>query len=157
MTDMLVKLYRLPELAPEIEKQRQAGITIRRAYGPEKHHATRWIQQHFSKDWVSETELSFAREPLACFIALEGTQILGFAGYDGTYRGVFGPTGVSEAARGRGTGKALLLAVLHDMRAKGYIYAIIGEIGPAEFYQKTVGATIIEGSNPGIFQGLLSE
>ncbi len=38
---------------------------------------------------------------------------------------------------------------------KGYAYAVIGWAGPTEFYEKTVGATIIEGSEPGIFRGPL--
>ena len=38
---------------------------------------------------------------------------------------------------------------------QGYGYAIIGGVGPAEFYAKTVGAIPIEGSEPGIYRGLL--
>ena len=37
------------------------------------------------------------------------------------------------------------------MRDDGYAYAIIGGVGPAEYYAKTVGATLIEGSSPGIY------
>jgi hypothetical protein len=47
------------------------------------------------------------------------------------------------------------LACLEDMRQAGYGYAIIGGVGPAEFYAKTVGAVAIEGSEPGIYRGLL--
>ena len=32
---------------------------------------------------------------------------------------------------------------------------IIGGVGPAEFYAKIVGATIIEDSTPGMYRGLL--
>ena len=42
------------------------------------------------------------------------------------------------------------------MRANGYAYAIIGGVGPAEYYRKSVGARLIEGSNPGIYKGILS-
>ncbi|MCK7506256.1 MAG: hypothetical protein MZV70_20760 [Desulfobacterales bacterium] len=35
------------------------------------------------------------------------------------------------------------------MRDDGYAYAIIGGVGPAAYYAKTVGATLIEGSSPG--------
>jgi hypothetical protein len=35
-------------------------------------------------------------------------------------------------------------------------YAIIGGVGPAEFYAKAVGAVPIEGSTPGIYAGMLS-
>ena len=59
------------------------------------------------------------------------------------------------SARNKGVGKALLFACLEDMRAQGFAYAIIGGVGPAEFYAKTVGAVAIEGSAPGIYRGLL--
>jgi len=41
------------------------------------------------------------------------------------------------------------------MYDEGYAYAIIGGVGPVEFYAKSVGAVLIEGSTPGIFAGLL--
>ncbi len=40
------------------------------------------------------------------------------------------------------------------MRDDGYAYGIIGQVGPAEYYAKHVGATIIEGSAPGLYKGL---
>jgi predicted N-acetyltransferase YhbS len=82
--------------------------------------------------------------------------VVGFACHDTTYKNFFGPTGVDESQRGRGLGKALLLACLHAMAAQGYGYAIIGGVGPAEFYAKTVGAVEIEGSTPGIYKGVLN-
>ena len=57
--------------------------------------------------------------------------------------------------RNGGIGKALLFACLEDMRQQGFGYAIIGGVGPAEFYTKTVGAVPIEGSEPGVYRGLL--
>jgi predicted N-acetyltransferase YhbS len=54
-----------------------------------------------------------------------------------------------------GIGKALLFACLEDMKHQGFGYAIIGGVGPAEFYAKAVGAVAIEGSAPGIYRGLL--
>jgi hypothetical protein len=41
------------------------------------------------------------------------------------------------------------------MRWQGYAYAIIGAVGPAEFYTRVVGATLIEDSTPSILGGLL--
>jgi hypothetical protein len=61
-----------------------------------------------------------------------------------------------ESERKLGAGKGLLLASLHAMHDQGYGYAIIGSAGPKEYYSKLVGATIIEGSSPGIYKGLLS-
>jgi GNAT superfamily N-acetyltransferase len=82
---------------------------------------------------------------------------LSYACHDATYRNFFGPTGVSEAHRGRGIGKALLLVCLHAMKTQGYAYAIIGWVGPPEFYTNAVGTVAIEDSEPGIYGGLLTE
>ncbi len=153
--DMLVKLYTLPPLEPVLAHQRQQGILVRRALAPEKHHVLSWVKSHFDENWVSETDAAFARLPVSCFIAVLNHEMLGFACYDATAKGFFGPTGVGEAARGHGTGKALLLACLHDMRAQGYGYAIIGGVGPVAFYEKAVGAVVIPDSTPSIYEGLL--
>jgi hypothetical protein len=37
------------------------------------------------------------------------------------------------------------------LRELGYAYGIIGGAGPTEFYERTVGATIIPESVPGIY------
>jgi hypothetical protein len=37
------------------------------------------------------------------------------------------------------------------MRDEGYAYAVIGGVGPAEYYRRAIGATVIEGSTPGIY------
>jgi GNAT superfamily N-acetyltransferase len=157
MTDMLVKLYALPPLTPSIDAQTAQGISIRRAIAPEKHHVLRWVRQHFSEGWVSETDVGFARLPASVWLAVEAGHMIGFACYDVTARGFFGPTGVSEEARGRGTGRALLLACLHDMRAQGYGYAVIGGVGPVEFYANACGAVVIPDSWPGVYDGMLRQ
>lgn len=155
MTDMLVKLYDLPELHPAVARCRAAGIDIRRALATERHHVLPWIRAHFSEGWVSECEAAFAQVPIACFVATEGGQLVGFACYDAGWRGMFGPTGVDDSTRGKGVGAALLLACLHAMYSLGYAYAVIGWTGPQEFYAKVCGATPIEGSRPGAYRGLL--
>lgn len=157
MTDMLVKLYTLPQLEPVLQAQAGQGITVRRALAPEKHHILNWIREHFSEFWVSETDVAFSNKPISCWVAIHETQLLGFGCFDATAKGFFGPTGVSEAARGKGTGKALLVACLHDMRWQGYGYSAIGSVGPIEFYEKAVGATIIPDSTPGVYAGLLGQ
>jgi GNAT superfamily N-acetyltransferase len=153
MPDMLVKLYELPDLAPALE--RTAGVTIRRGMAPEKHIVVEWVREHFRDHWASECDVAFARQPVTCFVAIENRAVLGFACYDTTARGFFGPTGVAEETRGRGVGKALLLACLHDMVAQGYAYAIIGGAGPVDFYARACNAVPIEGSWPGVYRGLL--
>jgi GNAT superfamily N-acetyltransferase len=154
---MLVKLYALPPLEPAIQRQTAQGVLLRRALAPEKHHILKWVHQHFSEFWVSECDVAIATKPVTCWIATLADQLIGFGCYDTTCKGFFGPTGVSEEARGRGTGTALLLTCLHDMRSQGYAYAIIGHVGPTAFYERTVGAIVIPDSTPGIYAGLLRE
>lgn len=157
MPDMLVKLYELPNwdnLRASLETQ---GINIRRAIAPEKHHIVNWVKENFGMGWASETEVAFTNHPVSCYVATADKRILGFACYDATCKDFFGPTGVAESERGRGIGKALLMACLDAMLAQGYGYAIIGAAGPTEFYAKAVGAQAIEGSWPGIYKGLIWE
>ncbi len=156
MTDMLVKLYNLPDLEPVLAQQRAAGVEIRRAMAAEKRLVVNWVAQTFQPGWASECEVAFAQQPIACFIAIEHGQLAGFACHDATCKNFFGPTGVSNNQRGRGIGKALLLACLHALAGQGYAYAIIGGVGPVEFYAKTVGAVVIADSDPGIYQGMLT-
>jgi GNAT superfamily N-acetyltransferase len=82
-------------------------------------------------------------------------QLIGFAAYECTRRGFFGPMGVLDSAQHKGAGKALLFAALEALREMGYVYAIIGAAGPVRFYQKTVGAIVIPDSEPGIYTDLL--
>jgi len=153
--DMLVKLYNLPDSRELKERLTQAGVSLRRALVPEKHIVIAWIRDNFSDYWASEADVAFSREPVSCFIAHKGSTILGFACHDVTCRNFFGPTGVDQSAQKGGIGTALLLACLDDMKHAGYGYAIIGGVGPADYYAKTVGAVPIEGSDIGIYRGLL--
>ena len=41
------------------------------------------------------------------------------------------------------------------MRQQGFGYAIIGGVGPTAYYSKAVGAVPIDGSEPGVYRGLL--
>jgi GNAT superfamily N-acetyltransferase len=156
MKDMLVRLIELPE-ASELEKklQEKEKIVFRRAIAPEKHLVCEWVMEQFGGYWKSEVEVAFSRQPVSCWIAHRGNSILGFACYECTARNFFGPTGTLESERGKGIGKVLLIKALESLREMGYAYAIIGGVGPAEFYEKTVGAQIIEGSEVSIYQHLL--
>lgn len=154
MHDMLVKLYALPDLAPAVARCARQGTTIRRALAAEKNTVVGWVREHFPGA-EPETDVAFARLPVACFIAIHAEQLQGFACHDATAPNFFGPEGVVAGARGQGVGTALLLAALHAQRAQGYAYAIIGGVGPAAFYTATVGAVDIPDSTPGIYAGML--
>jgi len=155
MSDLLVKLYDLPQIQTKEEILIQEGVVFRRSIAPEKTVVVNWVREHFSQNWADEAEVAFSNQPVSCFLAIEKQKILGFACYEATCKNFFGPTGVSESERGRGIGKVLLIKAIEALRELGYGYAIIGGAGPIDFYVKTVGAIPIENSSPGIYQGLL--
>ena len=156
MKDMLVRLMELPD-ASELEKRlsEKEKIVFRRAIAPEKHLVSEWVMEQFGAYWKSEVEVAFSQQPVSCWIAQRGNEILGFACYESTARNFFGPTGTKETERGKGIGKVLLIKSLESLREMGYVYAIIGGVGPVEFYEKAVGAKLIEGSEVSIYQNLL--
>lgn len=152
MSDMLVKLYQLGDDWSFLSAQAEKGITIRKPIGPEKQYIVDWVREKFADAWASEMDMALSNRPISCFVAIRDQRLIGFACYDASALGFFGPTAVDEPFRGQGTGKALLLACLLDMKLKGYGYAIIGFIGPGEFYEKAVGAVEIPDSTPGIWK-----
>jgi GNAT superfamily N-acetyltransferase len=155
VADLLVRLYDLPPLAPAVETLATAGVIVRRAAAAERTPVVDWMRTHGSAGWADECAAAFARQPIACFVAVDvndagsGARPLGVACHDAAFRNFFGPELVLPQERGRGIGRALLLAALHAMRADGYGYAIIGWASSTDFYRRTVGAVEIEGSTPG--------
>lgn len=149
MSDLLVRLYDLPphRLVP--------GIAVRSALPPEKETVTGWVRSCFGGAWASECDVAFAHQPVGCHVAARDGAVVGFACWDATARGFFGPMGTLESERGRGIGAALLLECLHAMHAHGYGYAVIGGVGPRAFYESVVEVIDIPGSEPGIYRGML--
>jgi predicted N-acetyltransferase YhbS len=145
MPDLLVNLLNLPAA------EGHAEFIIRRAQPFEISAVRSFVATNFSESWADEISVGFARQPISVYVATIDRELVGFSAYECTRRGFFGPTGVIDSVRGKGIGKALLLASLWGLREMGYVYAIIGAAGPVHFYQKTVGATIIPGSEPGIY------
>lgn len=151
MPDMLVNLLKLPSL----DRLHDDSINIRRAQPFEITAVRRFIEQNFSVAWADEISVGFANKPVTVIIATRDGRVIGFAGYECTRRSFFGPTGVAESERGRGIGKALLIASLWGLRELGYVYGVIGAAGPADFYERAVGAIAIPDSEPGIYTDLL--
>ncbi len=152
MPDLLVNLLKLPPLEPLV---RELGVNIRHAQPFEITPVREFIEKSFSIAWADEISVGFANQPPTVFIATCAGRVVGFAGYECTRKSFFGPTGVAENERGRGIGKALLIASLWGLRELGYVYGIIGAAGPVEFYQEAVGAIVIPDSEPGIYTDLL--
>jgi len=155
MQDMLVRLVDLPDIK-ELERALiNEGFIFRRPIAPEKRLLVEWTELNFSDYWASEVDVAFASGPVNCILAQYQESPVGFACYNVTAKNFFGPTGVLDEYRGRGIGKVLLIKALKALQELGYAYAIIGGVGPVEYYQKTVNAKIIEGSEQSIYNHLL--
>ena len=150
MSDLLVKLYELPP-APALPD----GVLIRKPLGPEHGVLGDWVAGHFGAAWASEARAALGNRPVSLYMALLAGVPVGFACYDATARGYFGPIGVLAAAQRQGLGAGLLSACLADMLAVGYGYAVIGGVGPTDFFRRAVGAVEIPGSSPGLYRGML--
>lgn len=152
MPDMLCTLLEIPPVGSLLDQLRTEGITIRRPHPWEQEQLRAFIAEHFTAGWAQETAIAFTHQPVACFVAFNGGQIIGFADYECTRKNYFGPTGVHPGFRGKGIGKALFLAALQGLLELGYTYAIIGDAGPVDFYKKCVGAIEIPfGDGRGIY------
>jgi hypothetical protein len=156
LSDLLVPLYKLPPRSEGEGSLDGHGVAIRRVNTFETSLVTEFIQAEFSRGWADETAATFGRQPIPCFIAVENGKVIGFATVDSTRKAFFGPTGVAKSQRGRGIGKALLIASLWALWDLGYAYAIIGAAGPVDFYVKSVNAIVIPDSTPGIYTDMLS-
>ena len=157
MPDLLVNLLKLPRLQPLLDQSHQNGFVIRRAQPFEITPVCQFIEKNFSRAWADEISVGFANKPVTVYVATRDGAVVGFAGYECTRKAFFGPTGVADTERRQGVGKALLIAALWGLHELGYVYGIIGGAGPVEFYQATVGATIIPDSEPGIYTDLLKK
>ena len=157
MIDMIVNLYELPDSRELYEKVESQKIILRRARAYERQSVVNWVGEHFSPKWVSEVKVALSRQPVTCFIATRDKKILGFACIETTAKGFYGPTGVSETARGTGIGKALLFKSMEALRESGYVYGVIGGVGPREFYEKVCNAHEIPNSDPGLYTDILPD
>ena len=156
--DMLIRLYppETAEVAPAAFSFPTlsldgATVRLRKPIGPEHAVVARWVAEHFSAGWASEVQVALNNRPVSVWIATQRVELLGFACFDATARGFFGPIGVADAMRARGLGAALLRVCLQDMRAAGYGYAVAGGVGAPEFFRRVAGAIDIPDSTPGLY------
>lgn len=108
--DMIVNLYRLPTL-----EDRKDTIQIKRAFVGDKEAILTFIKENFSNSWVYEAEHALLQEVPKCFIAVENKKVIGFACFDSSAKGFFGPIGVLSEYRGKRVGQSLLLKTLEDL------------------------------------------
>lgn len=154
--DYLVKLYELPSSDAALRKAEAEGITIHRAMGLDRGRILDFVAENFNPAWAGEATLALSCQPTTCYIAVRDKQVVGFACYDATAKGFFGPTGVLESCRGKGVGSALLYKTLEAMREAGYGYAVIGWVSDAvDFYKKALDVWEIPDSFPGVYRHMI--
>lgn len=138
--DMIVSLrdYSFPDIPA-------TNITIRRVEQSDAALLKSFVQNEFGEAWLESIENGLSNEKIPMFIALNKEQIVGFSCYDVVRqkKGLFGPMGTSLSNRVKGIGSTLLHYCLREMKEIGYEYAIIGEAGPIEFYEKSCNAVVI--------------
>ncbi|KAB2452366.1 GNAT family N-acetyltransferase [Bacillus sp. CH126_4D] len=106
-----------------------------------------FVNEQFDERWLRSIEYGFRtyKENLPIYIAEQEEVIVGFACYDVVRgkKGLFGPMGTAKQNRVKGVGKQLLHRCLQSMKQDGYGYAIIGQAGPIEFYERNCNARLI--------------
>lgn len=110
----------------------------RRATARDRDRVLAFVEENFGAAWRFEAARAFDRDTPNVFWIKD----TGFSVHDANNRGLgtFGPTGVIESKRGRGYGRQLLLASLHDLVALGYERAIIPWTDALNFYRQSCGA-----------------
>lgn len=120
---------------------------IRRASPSDFDKLSRFVADEFGERWLQSVVYGFRtyNEKLPIYIAQQEEVIVGFACYDVVRgkKGLFGPMGIAKQNRVKGVGKELLHHCLYNMKQDGYEYAIIGQAGPIEFYERNCNARLI--------------
>lgn len=156
MPDLLIKLYELP--FEKYRKERFDGdFKIVRPLSCDKSKVLNFVRKKFNESWADECERCFSNVPISCFIGVKDQRIIGFACYDATAKGFFGPIGIDSEERGKQVGTRLLFSCLSDMWDHEYGYAVVGWVDEQQinFYEKSTSATVIPGSSPGIYKRMI--
>lgn len=144
--DLIVNLYHEYKINVELKTDK---VSIKRLLSPNSDRLVEFVEKNFTKGWASEIKAAIYKNNPTCFIAVSDNEIVGFACYDATAKGYFGPTGVNENFRGLNIGQVLLQKCLTAMKNDGYGYAIIGSVGEKviSFYSKYIELTPVSSSN----------
>ena len=120
---------------------------VRKANSSDFGKLVSFVSEEFGERWLHSIEYGFRtyKENVPIYIAEQKEVIVGFACYDVVRgkKGLFGPMGTAKQNRVKSVGKQLLHCSLHSMKQDGYEYAIIGQAGPVEFYERCCNARLI--------------
>ncbi|WP_064091298.1 GNAT family N-acetyltransferase [Rossellomorea aquimaris] len=124
-----------------------SSILIKQVQHHDQNALTQFVETHFGKLWSKTLLNGFhpSHQKIPLVMASENDEIIGFAAFDvfQNKKGIYGPMGVVPTTRHKGVGKGLLYTALQKMKEKGYMYALLKEAGPIEFYEKTCEARLI--------------
>lgn len=137
--DLIVNLYQ-EKLQTANVFIKNENIKIKRILSPNADHLVDFVLKTFNDTWASEVKAGAYSSNPSCYIATDNGKIVGFACFDATAKGFFGPTGINPEYRGLNIGQALLIATLRAMKEAGYGYAAIGGTTEAlsNFYGKYI-------------------
>ncbi|HKW45659.1 MAG TPA: GNAT family N-acetyltransferase [Candidatus Eremiobacteraceae bacterium] len=129
-----------------------AGLSLEHRHGVAERDSA-WIRSTFGGEWHSESESGWnwlARKADGelggfCTYGQSGRRWWWLARWqDAPGVGIFGPMGVDKAVRGKQIGRVLARRALASMKSLGLTTAIIGAVGPVDFYEHCCGAVVIE-------------
>lgn len=123
--DLIINLYQ-EKLENLTIKPKDGKIQIKRILTPNADQLVSFVKENFNATWASEVKSGLYKSDPTCFIATLDAKIIGFACFDATARGYFGPTGINSSYRGLNIGQALYIETLKLMKSYGYGYAVVG-------------------------------
>lgn len=115
---------------------------IERGSASDRDRITDFALRHFGSAWAWEVSRALENTPATLFIVRDKEgRVAGFSAHEANNRGLgfFGPMGVDPGQRGKGSGRALLLASLLDLRRLGYREAVISWAANVGFYEEVAG------------------
>ena len=143
VSDMIVNLY----ARDRWRFKNEYGTRV--AFPSDSERVLDFVRTEFPKEHGWLMEIAHALQENKCIISVVEHKIVGFACYDCTGKGYFGPFGVAKSHRGKGVGTEIFYECLDGMKTCGYGYAIIGWVGKARgFYEKEANAWCIPDSEP---------
>lgn len=150
--DMIVNLYRKSIWRTSQNHQ------INAIFPSDKERLLSFVKKEFpeEKGWLMEIEKGLCSPTPKVYVAINNGEIVGFACWDCSGLGYFGPFGVSSKYRNKGIGTELFTTCMDAMKFFGYGYSIIGWVtdekddlhSPIKFYEKLANAKYINDSSP---------
>jgi len=122
--DILIRLYGIKDYSDSFRVLKEKGIVIKKVMDVNDSEVVEFVEKNFSKVWAEEAR--FALFHRNCYVAVEGTKIVGFVCIQTTALEFFGPIGVLPECRGKGVATALLHKAVLLMKDRGYKYMISG-------------------------------